>query len=234
MLRRFASFILAIFFLTVISGSDGILQAGQPLSLQPGDEYGGGVVGYILQPNDPGFVAGEQHGLVISRGTLSYAKVYGKNPPDISDYSFTDANTVKFKYRWSTSVTEDSLSVHYAFKPVGTSTAFGTGRENTRAILAVYPKSLYKYTAAALCDDYSVTLDGLTYDDWYLPSIDELERLAKHQDVLDSFAINNVIWSSSEDSPAGAWNYYLFRNHADIRDNVNKSGSSSVFAVRNF
>gem|GEM_PF-1267929 len=35
-------------------------------TLSVGREYGGGVVGYVLEPGDPGYVTGEVHGLIVS------------------------------------------------------------------------------------------------------------------------------------------------------------------------
>jgi hypothetical protein len=35
-----------------------------------GDAYGGGIVAYIYQSGDPGYVAGETHGLIVSSGDL--------------------------------------------------------------------------------------------------------------------------------------------------------------------
>lgn len=35
-----------------------------------GDEFGGGKVVYILQPGDPGYVAGEEHGMVAAKEDL--------------------------------------------------------------------------------------------------------------------------------------------------------------------
>jgi hypothetical protein len=51
--------------------------------------------------------------------------------------------------------------------------------------------------AAKICADYSVTVDGITYGDWYLPSIYELNLLYLQRDVVGGFT-DNFYWSSSE------------------------------------
>lgn len=37
-----------------------------------GDTYGGGIVGYILQVGDPGYIEGEKHGLIVTFDTKKY------------------------------------------------------------------------------------------------------------------------------------------------------------------
>lgn len=230
----FPSF-LCLVMLTALFVSPRILHAGQN-DVAIGDEYGGGIVGCIFQPGDPGYVAGEQHGLIISRTPLVYASVYCQTPPDTTDASYHELLTKDGRFRWSTSVTDSPSSPLYSGKPVGTSTAFGTGRSNTLAILAVYPASRFKYTAAAMCDNYSVTVYGKTFDDWYLPSQEELARLAQHHDDLDVLVYNflNVFWSSSEDGPEIAWNSYFIGGNQQVSDNVHKSGTGGARAVRDF
>ena len=85
-------------------------------------------------------------------------------------------------------------------------TAIGTGRDNT--VIVTHLTTVYKGSvgqlssdedyAAQLCND--LVLNG--YDDWFLPSKDELNELYKNKDLIGGFS-DEWYWSSSEDPDAG-------------------------------
>lgn len=60
--------------------------------------------------------------------------------------------------------------------------------------------------AAKVCADHSVVDGGVTYGDWYLPSLYELGLLYAQRDVVGGFT-NGYYWSSNESSTLGgeAW-----------------------------
>ena len=76
-------------------------------------------------------------------------------------------------------------------------TAVGTGAQNTADILAGCSEA---GTAASIVDAY--TLGG--YDDWFLPSKDELNVLYAQKAVVGGFANTNY-WSSTEYSGGNGW-----------------------------
>jgi len=58
--------------------------------------------------------------------------------------------------------------------------------------------------AAKVCADYSVTVGGIKYGDWYLPSKYELNLLYLQQAVVGGFSIY-LYWSSTEIDADYAW-----------------------------
>jgi len=124
----------------------------------------------------------------------------------------------------STPVNYQSTSVNNATSPeTATATAIGWGYRNTQAII-LQGNSDTATSAAALADSYTVTVSGVEYDDWYLPSKDELNQMCKWQrgvawisdaTVCSGGSTNsgpgaagfggNEYWSSSEESADKAW-----------------------------
>ena len=119
--------------------------------------------------------------------------------------------------------------------------ALGTGPANTNKIISKFGGTAGSYTyAAGICADYSVTEGGVKYDDWYLPSKDELNKMYINKGKIGGFA-NNVYWSSSEGAYNYAWTHrfsdglqtyanYYDTNHFTIADNF----ATRVRAVRAF
>ena len=72
----------------------------------------------------------------------------------------------------------------------GAGAAVGTGETNTTSIVNALGSGSY---AARLC--YDLSLGG--YDDWFLPSKDELNLMPQQEGVIPGFAVASY-WSSSE------------------------------------
>ncbi len=127
-----------------------------------GDNYGGGKIAYVFQPGDPGYVAGEIHGLIAALADVGPIVQWGCNPTFLN----------------------------------GTSTAIGTGATNTALISTLCGAG----TAARTCSDYE--FGG--YSDWYLPSKEELNKLALNRTIIGGFTSGGY-WTSSENSATEAW-----------------------------
>ena len=102
-----------------------------------------------------------------------------------------------------------------------TGTAIGTGRTNTELIVAAMGNMTYRDSsgsgqediyAAKLCLDLEYTVNGFTFDDWFLPSKDELDMM---YNVLYLNEIGGFrewqYWSSSEypENATQGWEKYI-------------------------
>jgi hypothetical protein len=93
--------------------------------------------------------------------------------------------------------------------PGADGTAIGTGAQNTIEIINSDPSD---NTAAYACANFSIVKDGVTYDDWFLPSRDELEKMFINlqQKGVGNFSTNSMdyyatYWSSSEGGVKLSW-----------------------------
>ena len=144
-------------------------------------------------------------------------------------------------------------SVNNASSPeTATATAIGWGYRNTRAII-LQGNSDSSTSAAAIADSHTVTVSGVAFDDWYLPSRDELNQMCKWQrgisgadlttltTVCTGGALNSgtgaagfsnlYYWSSSQELAAKAWTQKFTDS---VQDGSDKSNALFVRPIRAF
>jgi hypothetical protein len=105
----------------------------------------------------------------------------------------------------------------------GTSTAIGKGQANTTTIVNSCSTA---GIAARICND--LVLNG--YDDWFLPSKDELNLMYVQQTTIGGFT-GPFYWSSSEYNSSHAWGQNFING---LPKSNNKSDVDYVRAVRAF
>jgi hypothetical protein len=106
----------------------------------------------------------------------------------------------------------------------------GAGKANTAIIIANQGYGNGATYAARVSNEYSVTVAGVTYGDWYLPSKYELNLLYQQKAAVGGFA-SAWYWSSSEGSDSSAWPQYFGDGSQSYYD---KTSILYVRAVRAF
>jgi len=135
-----------------------------------GTLFGGGKIAYVLKSDDPGYVEGEFHGLIMS--------LDDQHPSD-GDYPA----------RWSPPTFYSNLV---------TSLSFGSGLNNTNSLIQSFSnmqRDWIKDTAAGLARNYN----GGSFTDWYLPSYTELIKIISNYSGLSLLNAQRRYWKSSTD-----------------------------------
>ncbi len=170
-------------------------------------------------------------------------------PPALGLSGFDSATAFSTDRSWA-----QLTPVNYRSTTVGssgssetaTATAIGWGYFNTRAIVS-QGNTDTSTSAAALADSYTVTVSGVLFDDWYLPSKDELNQMCKWSKgqawisdatVCTGGAINTgsgasgfaayYYWSSSEGFGFSAW----AQNFQTSGGNQFASGKNNTYYIR--
>lgn len=173
--------------------------------IKVGDFHESGIVFYVDNSG--------QHGMIVSPFFIDYFDFTenGSEVPSHSPHLNIDwipwANGERDKYKYL-----------YTLKEIG------TGKENTRLIIENFKENK---TAAMLCS--ILFFNG--YSNWYLPSINELELIAKQRFPF----FQESYWSSSEESQYTAY-LLLFKNEFNKSevDKKDKSLYNKVLPIRSF
>ena len=108
----------------------------------------------------------------------------------------------------------------------------GTGQTNTTAMMN---QAGYTGGAAQVADDYSVTDNGVTYNDWFLPSLEELNEMYSQKNSIEAAAgvtpFGANYWSSSEHNSSKAKSVDMSSGNDS---NTNKNAQRNVRAIRTF
>ena len=101
---------------------------------------------------------------------------------------------------------------------VGSSLDIYAGKTNSTKILAKENEARNSYayshkTPVELCEELTSQMDGLTYDDWFLPSVNELIELFKVKASVAEAGFSipaNNYWTSSEYDYSGGWLWAMY------------------------
>lgn len=152
------------------------------------------------------------------------------------EVSGCDIGEYKFGYYLPDGETETS---------VGTLAGVGNGSSNTEAFVVSMGNMAYAYSwrtgsyylindnyAARACADYSVTVGNSIYDDWFLPSKEELNLIYKNLSLKGlGFYLNGEYWSSSEESSSYSYGQDLVTGKQEYKSRYD---SCYVLPIRAF
>jgi len=136
-------------------------------------------------------------------------------------------NTTNPSRSWAqtTPVDYSTTTVGSSGGETATASAIGWGYRNTRAIIN-QGNSNSATSAAALADSYTVTVSGVVYDDWFLPSQDELKKLYDSSFTADQAYFGNAgdngYWSSTEFSSSAGWSEIFASTYNNSRPAKNQ------------
>ena len=99
-----------------------------------------------------------------------------------------------------------------------TARAIGWGYRNTLAIIN-QGNTETTTSAASLAVSYTVTVNGDIYDDWFLPSRDELQQMYDNQSSIGGFVVGDPYWSSTEMASGTAYTYRFNTGGAVVSKN---------------
>lgn len=112
----------------------------------------------------------------------------------------------------------------YEISIIGTSTAIGSGQANSAAILK---GCITAGIAACIC--HNLALNG--YNDWFLPSKDELNQMYLNKNLIGGFAQHSYWSSSLGNAKYDAWCQYFVDG---LQHLVSKDEEGYVRAIRAF
>ena len=185
-------------------------------SLSIGDTYQGGIIFWLD--------ASGQHGLIAAATDQSTSVRWDAG---------SNINTMAYGGK---QIASAGSSFALLMGTISNNGGVGGGKSNTNIIISSQGYGDGSTYAARICNEFYVTTGGITYEDWYLPSIDELNLMdikIGRRSTLGNVAnfTTAMYWSSSEYDNSNAITQHM--NGGMQRAN-SKTTLNSVRAIRAF
>jgi hypothetical protein len=145
-----------------------------------------------------------------NEGAIKIKDIFGESPLNDSNTAVgslkVDRIAVDSQNRIVALASFYNQSNWFTSVPGSVGTAIGSGYKNSINIAAQVGNTDWS-SAAVAAREYTSTVDATTYDDWYLPSKDELNALYEVYDVNESVAglAPVMYWSSSQATASQVW-----------------------------
>jgi hypothetical protein len=180
-----------------------------------GESYGGGKVFFVY---DNG-----QHGLIAANSDISTTS-YAFDPN-----TFDFVATSVFTFKWSDSYTNTGteFDINTGVGPNG----IGAGTRNTTLIVANQGVANNTKYAAKVCNSYNIAVNDVTYGDWYLPSLYELNLLYLNRTASGANMQATKYWTSNESDQNYAW-WIDFGDNGRIDAALNANGEGKKGEIR--
>jgi hypothetical protein len=122
----------------------------------------------------------------------------------------------------------DQTPPHLRTTSVTTGSAIGSGYQNS---LNIVDQGNGATTAAGAARAYTVTEGGVVFNDWFLPSRDELNALYLVKNIFTDLVTSNYYWSSTENISTSSWAQSFFQGSSIT---INKGTGRYVRPIRSF
>ena len=176
--------------------------------LAVGMPYQGGIITYILESYDPGYEDGAAHGLIAAAEDINISGTelfqWGGYKADLDETGYSTGEAIGDGKTNTDTIVNFFNSIHESADPYRSYYDYDWAGLTEGTVDFTDGTHIYAMdrlnngsVAARLCYDYAVVDNGVTYDDWYLPSKNELNKLYLNQEAIGDFT-DLEYWSSSE------------------------------------
>lgn len=153
-------------------------------------------------------------------GIIIFVDFARRHPFDYIEVAPADIGSGSSEYPWGLNVAV-----------TGTGTGIGTGAANTDRIISVQDAESNTLPSYAAGMAAAFTSGG--FDDWYLPSRDELNLIHELRESVPGLRANQYYWSSSDDDSEVARVWAQMVNDSTGRQaSTSSSGKLTTFSVR--